>query len=205
MGNINKKLEEFGLVDIKRLAPEIISDIRYSTTNNFTGKVLYSEPFGLYAVYPLAKAITDICMWLKKNIPDYRIVLFDAARPISVQKAMFEMVKGTASEPYIADPNGKIKGGFHNYGLAVDMSLADSSGKLLDMGTDYDFFGEEAHSFTELSLLEKGKISPAVFANRLLLYSVACRFGLLPHPKEWWHFQLSYAEESKKPYPLLDF
>lgn len=205
MWNINQKLESYGLVDIKHLAPKILSDIRYSTPNNFTGKILYRESFGLYAVPPLAQAIADICKWIEKNIPNYQLMLFDAARPLSVQKEMFEIVRGSALEPYIANPNGDISGGFHNYGLAVDMTLADSHGKLLDMGTDYDFFGVESHSFTEQYLFEKGKISPTALANRYLLYSIAGRFGLLPHPKEWWHFQFSYSEESKKPYQLLDF
>lgn len=205
MSNINQKLESYGLVDIKHLAPEIQSDVRYSTANNFTGKVLYRESFGLYAVRPLAQAIADICSWLKRNMQGYRLVLFDAARPLSVQKEMFNIVKGTPFEPYIANPYGDIVGGFHNYGLAVDMTLADSSGKLLAMGTDYDHFGVEAHSFTEQELLEKGDISPEEFANRLLLYSVAGRFGLIPHPNEWWHFQLTYSEESKRQYRLLDF
>ena len=205
MTDINKKMESCGLVDIKLLAPEILSDIRYSTPDNFTGKVLYRESFGLYAVLPIAQALADICGWLKKYLPDFQLVLFDAARPLSVQRDMFEIVKGTAFEPYIANPYGKIIGGFHNYGLAVDMTLADSRGKLIDMGTDYDFFGPESHSFTEPELLEKGKISPEVLANRFLLYSIAGRFGLLPHPNEWWHFQLTYSEESKKQYQLLDF
>ena len=205
MLDINKKMESYGLVDIKLLAPEILSDIRYSTPDNFTGKILYRDPFGLYAVPPLAQAIADICLWLKKYMPDYQLVLFDASRPLSVQRDMFEIVKGTEFEPYIANPYGKIIGGFHNYGLAVDMTLADMQGNLIEMGTDYDFFGPEAHSFTEPELLEKGRISPEVLANRFLLYSIAGRFGLLPHPNEWWHFQFNYSEDSKKQYQLLDF
>ena len=205
MRNINQKLESYGLIDIKHLAPKILSDIRYSTPNNFTGKILYKEPFGLYAAPPLAQAIADICIWLEKNMPDYQLMLFDAARPLSIQKEMFEIVKGSAFEPYIANPNDDIPGGFHNYGLAVDMTLADSLGNPLDMGTDYDFFGVESHSFTEPYLLEKGKMCPTALANRFLLYSVAGRFGLLPHPNEWWHFQLTYSEESKKQYQLLCF
>lgn len=205
MGAINQKMESFGLVDIKLLAPKILSDIRYSTPDNFTGKVLYTESFGLYAVRQLAQSIADICKWLARNMPGHRLVVFDAARPLSIQREMFELVRGSEFEPYIANPYSEITGGFHNYGLAVDMTLADSSGKPLDMGTDYDFFGEEAHSFTESYLFEKGKISQQALANRLLLYSVAARFGLLPHPNEWWHFQLTYDEESKKQFRLLDF
>ena len=205
MRDINQKLEAYGLVDIKKLVPKILSDIRYSTPNNFTGKILYKEPFGLYAVPTLAEAIADVSRWLEKNMPDYRLLLFDAARPLSVQKEMFEAVKGSTFEPYVANPNDDLLGGFHNYGLAVDITLADRYGNRLDMGTDYDYFGVESHSFIEPYLLEKGKISPKALANRFLLYSVAGRFGLLPHPNEWWHFQLTYSEESKKTYQLLCF
>ena len=198
-------MERLGLIDIQSLVPSLLWDVRYATAKNFTGKILYNTPFGLYAVESLAKAVTNMSEWMKMHLPGYKIVIFDAARPVSVQKEMFEIVRNTSFESYIANPYGETPGGFHNYGLAIDLTLADNNGNLLDMGTDYDFFGEASHSGKERELLEEGIISREAYSNRSLLYSIAGRAGLLPHPQEWWHFQLNYDEDSKKKYRLLDF
>lgn len=205
MNDLNKKMESLGLVDIQKVVPSILTDIRYATVNNFTGKVLYNTPFGLYAVEALANAVLEMSAWLADNLPGFRIVIFDAGRPLSVQKEMFEIVRDTCFQSYIADPYGPTPGGFHNYGLALDFTLADSNGKLLDMGTEYDSFCIASHPGKERELFEKEIISLEAYSNRHLLYSVAGRADLLPHPQEWWHFQLSYDEGSKENFPLLDF
>ena len=203
--NINREMERLGLIDIQKVVPTILSDVRYATPNNFTGKVLYKTSFGLYAVEALAKALEEMSAWMSRHFPEYKIVIFDAARPLSVQREMFDLVKNTSFESYIYNPYGKIPGGFHNYGLALDLTLADSRGNLLDMGSEYDFFGTLSHSGKERELLEDGQITPEAYSNRLLLFSIAGRAGLFPHPQEWWHFQMSYDEDSKNNFPLLDF
>ena len=198
-------MEKFGLVDILNENSTIIKDVRYATTNNFTGKILYKENFGLFAVPSLAEAILNVNEYLRSLLPGYHIVIFDAARPYSIQKEMFEIVKGTSWEPYIANPYGQKTGGFHNYGLAVDMSIADANGHLLDMGTEYDAFNPSAHSFNERILVTEGKITKEAYSNRMLLYMITGKYGLYPHPFEWWHFQWDYDENTKGLYPLLDF
>ena len=205
MQKIETLLKSAGLTDLLQLDPTIRKDVRYAGENNFTRKVLYKENFGLYAVKELAEAVVGANRFLQSLFPGFGIVVFDAARPLSVQKEMFDLVRNTACEPYIADPYTENPGGFHNYGLAVDLSICDFEGKLLDMGTDYDSFQEVAHSGNEQRMVEEGKLSIEAYSNRMLLYFITGKFGLLPHPLEWWHFQLDYSENYKKRHSLLEF
>lgn len=205
MNRMDILMKEAGLVDLQEIAPSVKADVRYATTNNFTGNILYHDLFRLYAVPELAEAIAGISQELNKELPGYSLVIFDAARPLSVQKEMFEIVKNTDFEPYIANPDGEFKGGFHNYGLALDMSILDDKGKELDMGSEYDCFYPVSHTGNEKQLLSTGQISREAFYNRTFLFSLAQKFSLFPHPYEWWHFQLDYAEDSKRRYKILDF
>ena len=95
---------EYGLVDIQSLHPSIKSDIRYATKNNFTGKILYTEDNGLFCIPALAEAIGNAQRELININPTLSLVVFDAARPLSIQRDMFELVKGTDAERYIANP-----------------------------------------------------------------------------------------------------
>lgn len=202
---IDDKMREFGLVDITELNPAIKTDIRYATPDNFVGDIIYSEPFGVYAEPRLANAIANAQETLSSMFPGYSIVIFDAARPLSAQKKMFKIVENTEKEQYVANPNGQFEGGFHNYGMAVDLSIANEKGELLDMGTDFDSFSPESHVGNERNLVAEGKISMQAYVNRMLLYMIMGEQGLLPYPFEWWHYQLDQNEEAKSNFTVLDF
>lgn len=200
-----KKYNDYGLVNVSALQPSIKIDIKYATTDNFTGKILYTEDVGAYAEPALAKAVAQAQETLKSIDKDLSIVIFDAARPISVQKDMFEVVRGTESERFVANPYGEFAGGFHNYGMAVDVAIVDKNGDMLDFGTGYDSFEDIAHSGGEAELVKNGLLSFEAYNNRQLLYYVMGKHGMLPYAYEWWHFQLTYKESDKAKYKLLDF
>ena len=200
-----KKYNDYGLVNVSALQPSIKIDIKYATTDNFTGKILYTEDVGAYAEPALAKAVAQAQETLKSIDKDLSIVIFDAARPISVQKDMFEVVRGTESERFVANPYGEFAGGFHNYGMAVDISIVDKNVDMLDFGTGYDSFEDIAHSGGEAELVKNGLLSLEAYNNRQLLYYVMGKHGMLPYAYEWWHFQLTYKESDKAKYKLLDF
>lgn len=200
-----KKYNDYGLVNVSALQPSIKIDIKYATTDNFTGKILYTEDVGAYAEPALAKAVAQAQETLKSIDKDLSIVIFDAARPISVQKDMFEVVRGTESERFVANPYGEFAGGFHNYGMAVDVAIVDKNGDMLDFGTGYDSFEDIAHSGGEAELVKNGLLSFEAYNNRQLLYYVMGKHGMLPYAYEWWHFQLTYKESDKAYYGLLDF
>lgn len=116
---------------------------------------------------------------------------------------MFERVRGTPQEQYVANPYNE--GGFHNYGMAVDLSILGIDGVALDMGSPYDFFGEEAHTVDDDYLLKTGRISEAAYHNRRFLYTVMREQELYPLPNEWWHYQHYVQESDKKLFKILDF
>ncbi len=151
----------------------IVTDVRYATTNNFTGKVLYPTS-KVYLRKIVAEKLSEANEYLKKNY-NLRIKIFDGYRPLSVQKIMWEIVP---DERYVANP---VKGSRHNRGAAVDITLIDSTGKELDMGTGYDNFTVKAHPGYK-------NLPVQVLKNRRLLRSVMMKFGFSPITSEWWHF-----------------
>lgn len=199
------KYKEYGLIDILSIQQDIKTDIKYATNDNFTGKVLYSENVGAFTEPSLAQAVAQAQNTLKSINNNLSLVIFDAARPISVQKEMFELVRGTVNERFIANPYGEFAGGFHNYGMAIDVAIVDSNGKMLDFGTGYDSFEDIAHSGGEAELVKKGLLSIEAYKNRQLLYYVMGKHGMLPYAYEWWHFQLQYEESAKSNFRLLNF
>lgn len=158
-------------VDIKTLDTTIVEDIRYATTNNFTGKVIYDCPKCLMR-YGAAK---DFVKAEKEFISlGYRIKVFDCYRPHSAQYKLWEIMP---NKNYVANPD---KGSIHNRGAAVDMTLVDSLGNQLDMGSSFDFFGTKAFStYTDLS--------PQIIKNRQLMWNLMHKYGFREIKTEWWH------------------
>ena len=200
-----EKYAEYGLVDIASIDPSIKVELKYGTTDNFMHRVMYSMSDRAFAEENLARAVSAAQQLLKTINPSLSMIVYDAARPISIQRMMFDSVKGTPSERYVANPYDKIRGGYHNYGLAVDIAIVDEQGKMLDVGTGYDSFSELAHPGNEAVLVNKGLISMQAYENRMLLYYITAKQGLLPYEFEWWHYQLVQRDEDKQRYRLLDF
>ncbi len=158
-------------VDLETLDTTLVEDVRYATTNNFTGKKIYDCAKCLMR-YGAAK---DFVKAQKEFLSmGYRIKIFDSYRPHSAQYKLWEIMPNIN---YVAKPD---KGSIHNRGAAVDMTLVDSSGQDLDMGTDFDFFGEKAYS-TFTNLPDK------VLKNRNLMWSVMYKHGFRKIRTEWWH------------------
>ncbi len=180
---IQNTLADTSLVELKSLDPTLLIDMRYATSNNFTGKILYPCAKA-YLRKPAALALISAHQKFKNK--GFRIKIFDAYRPLSVQWKLWNMYK---DPNYVADPR---KGSMHNRAVAIDLTLVDKNGKELDMGTDFDYFGERAHP-------DYQDLPRQVRANRYLLKSVLKEFGFLGIRTEWWHF--SYQ---KQPFNLLN-
>lgn len=173
------------LVLVTDLDSTILTDVRYATTNNFTGKILYTTD-KVYLIDEVAKALVKAHQYLKKKY-NLRIKIYDGYRPRSVQKKLWEVYP---DERYVANPQ---KGSRHNRGCAVDITLVDKNGKELNMGTNYDDFTEKAH-------INYKKLPSKVLNNRKILRETMIRFGFIPNRTEWWHFD--YRDWKK--YPVLD-
>ena len=149
-------------------------DIRYATDNNFVGEKMYD--CGRCFLRPeAAEAMVNAQAILKKK--GLGLLMFDCYRPRPYQQRLWDKVPDPR---YVTPPQ---KGSMHNRGLAVDLTLIDSRGKMLDMGTDYDFFGERAYqTFTNLP--------SDVLNNRKILNETMEAVGFQPIRTEWWHFSL---------------
>ena len=148
-----------------------------------------------------AKALLQAQKRLKELYPGYSLIIYDAARPMSVQQKMWNVVKGTSQNIYVSNP--ARGGGLHNYGLAVDVSIADEKGNPLSMGTKVDHLGKEAHIDTEAAMVQQGVITAQERRNRLLLRRVMTDVGYKPLRSEWWHFNFRSREEAKRNYKVI--
>ncbi len=192
-----------GMVDIQQVAPDIRVDLKYATKDNFIGANMYGQLRRAYLHPNLAKALARAQQALTKEHPGYRFLIYDAARPQSVQRRMYQAVAGTPKKIYVAAPE---RGGRHNYGVAVDLTIVDASGKPLDMGSSFDHFGEEAHLGNEEARVRAGIFNKEVPANRSLMRRLLGAEGLRPYDKEWWHYQEQMPmSEVRKRYQLLAF
>lgn len=178
------------LVEITRMKG-LLLDLRYGTFNNVTGHDLYcgvQRAFVRRDAYVKLKRTIAI---MEKDMPGSKLVIFDAARPIYAQAALKNMVAGTPYSHYVSSP---VKGGLHNFGLALDLSITDADGNLLDMGTDFDSFERCAGLVGEADALKSGRLTQEQIDNRNKLRSIMKKAGWVPLNSEWWHFN-AYTRE----------
>lgn len=130
----------------------------------------------------------------------FKLVVFDAYRPLSVQTALFnsqlqnlreryptvtddQLIEET--QRYVSIPSYDLtKPSPHATGGAIDLSIVGRGGILLDMGTDFDHFGIEAQT----AYFKNQRNWEDVHSNRSLLYTVMTQAGFTNYPEEWWHF-----------------
>lgn len=171
-------------VDLRKAIPDIMIDLRYAGPHNTFGETLYDSDLCLLRREP-ALALARVQERLAEM--GLQLVVWDAYRPLSAQRRMWEKVP---DERYVANPE---KGSRHNRGAAVDVTLANSTGLLLPLPTEYDDFSEKAHRKWE------GDESETV-RNAQLLERVMTAEGFIPLPTEWWHFDYRGWEK----FPVLD-
>ncbi len=156
---------------------------------------------------------------LSKKNPNLQLALFDAWRPISVQKFMFNYSiqetcksRGVDINDYslIEDINEIIEevSRFwakpssnpstpppHSTGAAIDLTLADTRGVPLDLGGEIDFIGDQSRPdfYKKDSLSEPFSLQNVFHSRRSLLCAIMEEAGFVQHPNEWWHF--SYGDQ----------
>ena len=185
LGTIYTDLPDDALVEITDLDSTIVLDIKYATADNFTGKILYDCTKCLIR-YAVAKDLIIASNLFQKD--GFRIKIFDAYRPNSVQYLMWEVVPNIN---YVANPE---KGSIHNRGGAIDLTLVDATGKELDMGTEFDYFGIKAFSdYTEHS--------DTILNNRFYMRNILSQCNFRGIRTEWWH----YSHRKCMLYKILDF
>ena len=202
--DIEKQLEALGLVEIRDIDPTIQVDLMYASEDNFVGINMYGNLTKAYLLPHIAYKLKLAQKELKNDWgEEFSLLIRDAARPLSVQRKMYEAVVGTPNSRYVASPNNG--GGRHNYGAAVDITIVYlPSMTVVDMGSPVDYFGIESHTDNEQDLLDKGLISQKNYENRCYLNRLMNKQGLHNIRREWWHFQEKMSiQEVRKRYQLI--
>jgi D-alanyl-D-alanine dipeptidase len=181
-------MREMGFVNIAEIDSAIWVHLVYSTEDNFFGTILYEDIRKAFLLHEVAKKLSEARRLLQAENPNLTLLVYDAARPISVQERMWEEAIKYGKCAYVANP--KNGGGLHNYGAAVDLTLCNAAGVPLPMGSPYDHLGSESNIDREHELLREGKITQQEFDNRKLLRRVMTEAGFRTVPYEWWHFNL---------------
>ena len=164
-------------VNLKQYSQDFEYDMKYATEDNFLKAKVYDCAECFLRLKTVNALIDANKKFLEKG---YKIKIFDCYRPLDIQKKMWKIV---SNPKYVADP---AKGSIHNRGGAVDITLIDSLGKELDMGTPFDFFGIEAsHNYPN--------VSDNVKQNRILLKTIMTSSGFNSFDSEWWHYNLKTA------------
>ena len=194
-------MDSSGFVVLADFVPHIVQEIRYYSTYNFIGERIdgYEEPCALLTV-EAARALKTVSNEL--NVQGYRLKVFDAYRPACAVKhfTLWGIEdQDIRMKPYFYPELEKqelfAKGyiarqSSHSRGSTVDLTLLDmKTGKEVDMGGPFDYFGELSHP-------DYRGITDEKFENRMFLQKAMVRNGFMPIDCEWWHFTLN-----NEPYP----
>ncbi|MBQ6167123.1 MAG: M15 family metallopeptidase [Muribaculaceae bacterium] len=204
----DKTLDSSQFVTITDVVPDAILEIRYFSTYNFVGARIdgYEEPVALMT-RQAADSLRAVSDDLKQH--GYCLKIYDAYRPQrgvdhfmrwalveddTITKAYFYprlAKKQVFDGEYVATKSG------HSRGSTIDLTLVDMlTGKELDMGGTFDWFGIESHpdyggNPETLEYTDDGThISSVQFYNRMVLRTAMMRHGFKPLDNEWWHFTL---------------
>ena len=180
------------LTDVRTLDPRIVVDLRYATSNNFTGAPLpgYLANRALLrreAAAALSRVERDL---LPQSLG---ITIFDAYRPVRATLAMVDWTERVNRPDLLTD--GYIASrSRHNLGLAVDLTLIDlATGRELEMGTPFDTFSAAAHT---------ANASGKAAANRQKLKTAMEREGFVNYDQEWWHFSFNVPNPLRFDLPI---
>lgn len=195
---LERFLLEAGMVDIHNFDTSIKVDLKYSGTDNFLKIDLYGDFNKVYLHEDAARKLATAQVLLQQKHSEYSLIVYDAVRPLSITKMMWDSIKVPESQKknFLAHPE---LGSMHNYGLAVDITIIDDSNIPLDMGTPFDSYEKLAYPMLEEQFLISGKLSKEQYQNRLLLREVMKEAGFNHIETEWWHFSIysrNYARQN---------
>ena len=176
--------------DLQALEPTIRLDVRYATADNVLGRPLYPSARA-FLRRPVADALLRVHRSLAAS--GYGLVVFDAYRPWSVTKALWDETP-PEKRGFVADP---ARGSNHNRGCAVDLSLyALGNGEPAPMPSAYD-------EMTPRSASDFQGGSAEARANRDRLRAAMEAEGFRVERHEWWHF--NHRDCSRFPVEDLPF
>ena len=188
-----------GFVDVRSVVPDAIIDLRYASTNNFTGIQLYPSDARCLVHQSMAPGLAAAAAALRPQ--GHSLVFWDCYRPHDVQAKLFSVVSNPA---WVARPGPYAHS--HESGRSVDVTFTTLQAQcpperqvdgfcLADMGTDFDDFSSQAKAFATQG------VSADAQANRARLRDAMTYGGLTAYSGEWWHFDGPGAAVDR---PILD-
>jgi D-alanyl-D-alanine dipeptidase len=205
ISELEQRMIEQGLVDIQTLDSTIMVELKYSTTDNFVKTDVYGDLTRAYLQTKPAQMLVKANKVLHEKYPNYRLLVYDAARPLSVQHTLWNLLDSIPPkkrEDFVANP---AIASIHNFGSAVDLTVYDDViKKPLDMGTKFDFFGDLAYPRLEDEMLIEGKLSKEQLANRIILREAMTSVGYMRIESEWWHFNAISRTRAKDLYKIVE-
>lgn len=182
---VDLQLKNAGLVNLRQQQTTFDINMRYGTADNLTGRALYQSQRAYLRPETAQKLVEANNEFLTLG---YRIKIWDAYRPLSVQKVLYDV---SGHSWGIANP---AEGSNHNRGAAVDITLERLDGTQLDMPTDFDNFDYYK------SRIGSTLCTATEQQNRELLAKVMVKHGFARLECEWWHFDDTDAGK----YTLID-
>ncbi len=176
---------------------------------------MLGAPYGHQSPYFLRlgvlAALADAQDQLQQKCPGWRMQVFDAFRPVAVQQFMVEhtlaeqaRARGWVAEMLTAAQRDEVMAEVvqfwampsddpatpppHSTGAALDVTLIDATGSVVDMGSPIDEVSPRSHP--DHFAHRTTPADQALHAHRTLLNQVMMAAGFRRHPNEWWHFSL---------------
>ena len=198
---LEKKFVKAGLINVHAIDKSIKVDLVNSDPEkNYFRENFYNGLDKAYLRKEVAEKLSLAQKHLKLQFPEYSLLIMDAARPRSVSQLMYEKMKGTKFEKFVANPKN---GSMHNYGIAVDITIVDGNDKEIDMGFS-PFYKNNLSIYWGYAKLKIFDLSEAQKQNRKLLSDVMKKAGFIPLSYEWWHFNGMSKEEARKKYQIIE-
>ena len=201
--SLEQKLIDAGLVDVQQIDSSILIDLRYTTTHNFMNEDVYGNLNKVYLQPSVANDLKKANDYLHQLDSNLTLLVFDGVRPRSVQQKMWDVLDMPINEKtkFVSNPkNGSI----HNYGCAVDITIARLNGDVLDMGADFDEIDKIAYPRLEHQFLKSGELTQQQVDNRKLLRKVMKAGGFYNIQTEWWHFNRYNRNKAKEMFKIIE-
>ena len=199
---IEMKFIQAGLVDVNSIDNTIQVDLVNSDPKkNYFRVNFYNGLNKAYIRKEVAVKLSKAQKILRSKKSGYSLLILDAARPRSVSRRMYEQMKGTKFEKFVANPD---KGSMHNYGISVDITVVDAAGKELDMGfspfrkSTIEIYWQYAKKKLGFNLTDRQR------KNRELLSDTMVKAGFIPLSFEWWHFNGMAKADARKRYKIIE-
>lgn len=163
--------------------PDMVIDLKYATTDNFTGQVIYDDD-DAYLRYGTVKKLMQVQDELKKY--GYKLLLWDGYRPVAAQYKLWDICPDST---YVANPNNGFSK--HSRGNTVDITLLTLDGQPVEMPTGFDDFTKKADR-------DYGDVSVAAAEHSQMLEDIMEAAGFKGYSGEWWH----YSDNTE--YPVVE-